>query len=67
MTSLLGPLAGVGEVARRVGDHPFRTVVVVLDGDAHRHVGCLSHDLSVSPGPPGTTADGHLVMPAWRR
>jgi hypothetical protein len=26
---------------------------VVLDGDVHRHVGCLPHDLSVSPRPGG--------------
>src|ERR1700681_2581608 len=45
---LLGPLAGIGEVAIRITHHPLGTVIVVLDGDVDRHARSLPHDLSVS-------------------
>jgi hypothetical protein len=48
---LLGPLAGIGEVAIRVTHHPLGTVIVVLDGDVDRHARSLPHDLSVSRRP----------------
>ena len=49
----LGAPPGVGKVAVRIAHHPLGTVVVILDGDVHRHVGCLSHDLSVGQRPQG--------------
>src|SRR5215469_17685021 len=55
-----GPLAGVGEVAVRVAHHPLGPVIAVLDGDVHRHVRCLPHELSVSQHPRGH--NGRLVM-----
>lgn len=48
---LLGPLAGIGEVAVRVPHHPLGTVIVVLDGDVDRHARSLPHELSVSRCP----------------
>src|SRR5579859_4466919 len=44
---LLGPVAGIGEVAIRIAHHLLRTVIVVLDGDVDRHVRRLPHVLSV--------------------
>lgn len=35
---LLGPSAGIGEVAIRIAHHPLGTVIVVLDGDVDCHV-----------------------------
>jgi hypothetical protein len=49
----LGTPPGIGEVAVRIPHHPLGTVVVILDGDVHRHVGCLPHDLSVGSAPAG--------------
>ena len=49
----LGPAAGISEVAVRVAHHPLGTVVAILDGDVHRHVRCLPHNLSVSQHPRG--------------
>ena len=56
---LYGAPAGVGEVAIGIAHHPLRTVIVVFDGDVHRHVGCLPHDLSVGQRPRGH--NGRLV------
>lgn len=47
----LGAPPGVGEVAVWIPHHPLGTVVVILDGDVHRHAGCLSHVLSVASVP----------------
>ena len=45
---LLGPAAGVGEVAIRIAHHLLGTVVVVFDGDVDRHRGRLL-TISVPP------------------
>jgi len=63
---LLGPLAGIGEVAIRIAHHPLGTVIVVLDGDVDRHVRRLPHDLSVRRCPQGGNGRWSLLAPAER-
>jgi len=58
---LLGALAGIGEVAIRVTDHPLGAVIVILDRDVERHLRSLPHDFSVSPCP-GRVNDRHSTM-----
>jgi hypothetical protein len=48
---LLGPQAGIGEVAIRIAHHPLGTVIVVLDGDVNRHVRRLPQRLQCPPVP----------------
>ena len=62
---LLGPLAGIGEVAIRITHHPLGTVIVVLDGDVDRHARSLPHDLSVSWCP--AMVNGPMVHFSGRR
>ena len=48
---LLGPLAGIGEVAIRIAHHLLGTVIVVLDGDVDCHVRRLPLRLQCPPVP----------------
>jgi hypothetical protein len=63
---LLGPVAGIGEVAIRVAHHLLGTVIVVLDGDVDRHIRRLptssvsagARDAATAEGPCLRRADG---------
>jgi hypothetical protein len=58
---LLGPMAGIGEVAIRIAHHLLGTVIVVLDGDVDRHVRRLPTSSVSTVARDAATPEGHFL------